>query len=122
VRALYLSLWPTYTSRQESNSKITQAYDVPYALHLYNETRTYFLKRVKKQMDNDRLDGAYIAGAGLDENEWILRYRVRFTINWRLLEHDVGERWKEVEADLRHRWTTKEDLKEAKIMKTIYSD
>jgi hypothetical protein len=51
-------------------------------------------------MDNDRLDGTYIAGAGDDDNEWIRRYRERFTINWWLLEHDVDEKWQEVEPGL----------------------
>jgi hypothetical protein len=71
-------------------------------------------------MDNDRLDGAYIAGAG--ENEEIRRYREIFTINWWLLEHYIDEKWQEVEADARHRWTKEEDLKAATLVKTIYSD
>jgi hypothetical protein len=111
-----------YNPKPLSYSNTKSRYDVPYSLYLYNETRRYFLQRVKKQMDNDRLDGAYIAGAGDNENEWIQRYRERFTINWWLLEHDVDEKWQEVEADARHRWTKEEDLKAAKLLKTIYSD
>jgi salicylate hydroxylase len=100
VRALYLSLWRTYKPKPLSYSNTKTHYDVPYSLHLYNETRRYYLQRVKKQMDNDRLDGTYIAGAGDDDNEWIRRYRERCTINWWLLEHDVDEKWQEVEPGL----------------------
>lgn len=73
-------------------------------------------------MDNDRLDGGNMAGEGDNENEWIRRYRERFTANWWLLEHDVDEKWHEVEADERYSWTKEEDLKAAKLLKTIYSD
>lgn len=73
-------------------------------------------------MANDRLDGAYIAGAGNDEREWIKRYRERFTINWWLLEHDVDEKWQEVEADERHHWIEVEDESPTKRLKTIYGD
>ncbi|KAH8810762.1 salicylate hydroxylase [Xylogone sp. PMI_703] len=122
VRALYLSLWRTYNTKPYTKSNFKVRYNVPYALHLYNETRIHFLKRVKKQMANDRLDSAYIAGSGDDDAEWIRRYREVFTLNWWLLEHDVDERWQEVEAEERHHWITPEDEKAAKRLKTIYGD
>ena len=79
VRALYLSLWRTHAPN--ASAADASAYDIPYALHLYNETRRYFLQRVEQQTKMDKVDIAYVAAA-LDEQEWIRRYRERFTINW----------------------------------------
>jgi salicylate hydroxylase len=94
-----LSLWRTFNHRHSSDIKAP--YDIPYSLHLYNETRKYLLQRVEKQIAYDRLDTAYIAAAGT-EDEWIRRYRERFTINWFILEDEVDARWQEVEAEERH--------------------
>ncbi|CAK7223394.1 hypothetical protein SCUCBS95973_005163 [Sporothrix curviconia] len=108
VRALYLSLWRAHNMPSSTSDT---AYDVPYALHLYNETRRHFLHRVERQIQMDKVDQAYVAAAGDDgpENdaEWIRRYRERFTINWWLLEHDVDARWQEVEAMERHMYRNK---------------
>jgi salicylate hydroxylase len=76
---------------------------VPYALHLFNETRKDFLHRVERQISADKVDTAYVAAAE-DDKEYIKRYRERFTINWWLLEHDVDAKWQEVEAMERHRY------------------
>ncbi len=73
-------------------------------------------------MGYDRLDSAYIAGAGDDEKEWVRRYREKFTINWWLLDHDVDEKWQEVECEERYRWAEDEAVKKAKHLKTIYGD
>jgi salicylate hydroxylase len=79
-------------------------YDIPYALHLYNETRRYFLQRVQKQLTYDREDIEYCTEAIGDYDEYVQRYRETFTINWWMLEHDVDARWQEVEAEERHQY------------------
>jgi len=105
VRALYLSLQRTYNSKPNVDS-FKPLYNVSYALHLYNETRMPFLKRVESQLGNDKLDAAYVAAA-CDEEEWIRRWKKKFTINWWILEHDVDAKWQEVEAQERHVWHRK---------------
>jgi salicylate hydroxylase len=106
VRALYLSLWRTHNPRHHPGSS-SPPYDIPYALHLFNETRRYCLQRVERQIAYDRLDTQYIAAAGDDEQEWIRRYRERFTINWFILEDEVDAKWQEVEAEERHLYPQK---------------
>ncbi len=99
MRALFLSLWRAHTPASPA------AYNLPYALHLYNETRRHFLARVEQQIQMDKLDIAYLAAAGSrpeDDAEAIRRYRERFNVNWWILEHDVDARWQEVEAHARH--------------------
>ncbi|KAJ9138230.1 Salicylate hydroxylase [Pleurostoma richardsiae] len=83
------------------------AYSIPYALHLYDETRRHFLQRAEKQVSLDKLDIEYCAKAIDDYDEYVRRYRETFTINWWLLEHDVDARWQEVEAEERHRYQGK---------------
>ncbi|CAK7208957.1 hypothetical protein SEUCBS140593_000331 [Sporothrix eucalyptigena] len=124
VRALYLSLW---CSHNMTGSTSDTAYDVPYALHLYNETRRQFLHRVEKQIQMDKVDLAYVAAAGdadpENDAEWIRRYRERFTINWWLLEHDVDARWQEVEAMERHMYKNKNAAADiAKAVNMIVGD
>jgi salicylate hydroxylase len=107
VRALYLSLEKSAKLVLRASSITTSGakvigYDIPYALHLYDETRRYFLQRVQRQLSHDQLDLKYVAEAG-DETEALRRYRETFTINWWMLEHDVDARWQEVECQERHR-------------------
>jgi len=105
VRALFLSLQRTYNTKAKTDfSKLP--YNIPYALHLYNQTRMPFLKCVESQLENDRLDSAYVAAA-CNEEEWIRRWKKKFTINWWILEHDVDAKWQEVEAQERYLWKKK---------------
>ncbi|RDW59217.1 hypothetical protein BP5796_12141 [Coleophoma crateriformis] len=105
VQALYLSLQRTYGYNADDDYS-KPLYNVPYALHLYKETRMPFLKRVESQLGNDKLDAAYVATAS-NEKEWIRRWKKKFTINWWILEHDVDAKWQEVEAEERHTWHRK---------------
>lgn len=91
------------------------AYNVPYALHLYNETRRHFLKRVENQISLDKLDIEYCAQAIDDYDEYVRRYRETFTINWWLLEHDVDAQFQEVEAQERHNY----DLGPSRVQHTM---
>lgn len=86
--------------RRDGGSEATAPYDVAYALHLYNESRVHFLRRVEKQIQLDKLDNAYIAAAD-GHDEWVRRYKERFTINWWLLEHDAEAEWQKVESEQR---------------------
>lgn len=70
-----------------------------------------FLKRVESQLFNDKLDGAYVSAA-CDEEEWIRRWKKKFTINWWILEHDVDVKWQEVEAQERYTWHGKNEAEE----------
>jgi salicylate hydroxylase len=106
VWALYRSLQRTHVSRPPTDAPPNEAhptpppsrtaspkppgnqemgqvgYDVPYALHLYNETRRHFLQRVQKQLSLDKLDIRYCEEAIDDWEEYVRRYRETFTINW----------------------------------------
>jgi hypothetical protein len=117
---LYLSLWRTYDSKNEG---VSTAYNVPYALHLYNESRKHFLQRVESQISADKVDTAYLLDAGDDDAEYIRRYREKFTINWWLLEHDVDARWQEVEAMERHKYKIQDaEVKIEQAAKNIIGD
>lgn len=102
VWALYRSLQRTYSF--QSPSKPPTGYDVPYALHLFDETRRHFLLRVERQFEYDRLDGLYVSEAMDDDEEFARRYRERYTLIWWILEHDVDAKWQEVEAEERHQY------------------
>lgn len=118
VWALYRSLHRAHSSRPPTIASAGAAtalakelvpesdgpppYDVPYALHLYNETRRHFLQRVERQFVYDRRDIAYCVEAIDDYAEYVKRFKERYTVNWWLLEHDVDARWQEAEAEERH--------------------
>ncbi|OAA63689.1 Salicylate hydroxylase (Salicylate 1-monooxygenase) [Niveomyces insectorum RCEF 264] len=118
VRALYLSLWRSYNSQGPANPA-APPYDIPYALHLYNETRSALLQRVERQIRYDHQDAAYIAAAGDDEEEWIRRYRERFTINWFILEDEVDAKWQDVEAEERHLYPQKQKLANQNVVNGV---
>jgi salicylate hydroxylase len=105
------------TSSRVDLIKLSIPYNIPYALHLYNETRAGFLQRVERQLAYDRMDLSYVKAAEDDEQEYIRRYRERFTINWWLLEHDVDAKWQEVEAQERHMWNEKREMERRKGLK-----
>ncbi|KIW33245.1 uncharacterized protein PV07_00111 [Cladophialophora immunda] len=100
VWCLYRSLGSAHDPR---SSPRVVPYHVPYALHLYNESRVHFLHRVERQIQMDKRDYSYIRAAGDDHQEWVRRYKERFTINWWLLEHDAEAEWQMVESEVRFR-------------------
>ena len=106
VWALYRSLQRTSIFRPQLTTVARSSipYDVPYALYLFDETRRYFLQRVERQFEYDRLDGQYVSEALNDDREFVRRYRERHTLIWWILEHDVDATWQQVEAEQRHRY------------------
>lgn len=92
---------PALSSSQQQQK---HGYNLPYALHLYNETRRQFLRRAEQQLAYDKKDVQYCAEAIGDYAEYVRRYRETFTINWWLLEHDVDAKFQEVEARERHNY------------------
>jgi salicylate hydroxylase len=93
---------PPCTPRPAGSAPSMDTYNIPYALHLYNETRRHFLQRVERQLGYDKLDVAYCMEVIDDYDEYVKRYRETFTVNFWLLEHDVDARWQEVEAEARY--------------------
>ena len=113
--ALFRSLQATYREHRSSPSRNLEdeqttfagSYDIARALRIYNETRRHFLNRVELQMTLDIQDAKYIAQAGVDEREWIRRFRERTSLNHWLTEHDVEIEFQRVLA-AESLWSTPE--------------
>lgn len=104
VWTLYRSLNRTYMNPSTLQTDEVP-YNIPYALHLFNESRRHFLHRVEQQFDYDKLDTQYVSEAIEDDTEFGRRYRERYTpISW-ILEHDPEARWQQVEAAERHKYS-----------------
>ncbi|KAH8693841.1 hypothetical protein BGW36DRAFT_300332 [Talaromyces proteolyticus] len=108
VWTLYRSLHRTYRTRPKPMDADKVPYNIPYALHLFNETRRHFLQRVERQFDYDKIDTKYVSEALGDEEEFVYRYRERYTSTSWILEHDPDARWQEVEAEERHQHVQQE--------------
>jgi salicylate hydroxylase len=90
-RSLEQSYLPDYNGVNKSRiaNSSQHYYNLRRALQLYNETRRHFLGRVELQMTLDVKEGAYLAEAGSDEEEWMRRFRERYKSQAWMKEHDV---------------------------------
>ena len=80
----------SHTPTISSDPALT-TYDLPRALHLYNESRRHFLARFQAALVREGENVAYISAAGDEGPGWQGRYRERFAPVWWLTEHDVEE-------------------------------
>jgi salicylate hydroxylase len=91
--ALYRALQGTRrrVGTQASSVVAATGYDVPAALHVFEETRLPYLLRVERQIAFDAQDKQYVAEAGNgDSEEWVARLKETAGLfNQWLTEHDV---------------------------------